>query len=55
MTRLVRPFIAGLLVVLPVVLTLTLLAWVVNLIYSFVGPGSLFFFEPRTYVNATSP
>ena len=32
MTQLVRPFIAGLLVVLPVVLTLALLAWVVNLI-----------------------
>ncbi|HSR78332.1 MAG TPA: DUF502 domain-containing protein [Xanthobacteraceae bacterium] len=42
MTQLVRPFIAGLLVVLPVVLTLALLAWVVNLIYGFVGPGSLF-------------
>src|SRR5262252_542891 len=42
MTHLVRPFIAGLLVVLPVVLTLALLAWVVNFIYGFVGPGSLF-------------
>jgi uncharacterized membrane protein len=42
MTQLIRPFIAGLLVVLPVVLTLALLAWVVNFIYGFVGPGSLF-------------
>ena len=42
MTQLVRPFIAGLLVVLPVVLTIALLAWVVNFIYGFVGPGSLF-------------
>jgi len=42
MTQLIRPFVAGLLVVLPVVLTVALLAWVVNLIYGFVGPGSLF-------------
>jgi uncharacterized membrane protein len=42
MTKLLRPFIAGLFVVLPVVLTIALLAWVVNFIYGFVGPGSLF-------------
>ncbi|MFZ0116597.1 MAG: hypothetical protein WAL15_19755, partial [Xanthobacteraceae bacterium] len=42
MTKLLRPFIAGLLVVLPVVLTVALLAWVVNFVYGFVGPGSLF-------------
>jgi uncharacterized membrane protein len=41
MPHLVRPFVAGLLVVLPVVLTVALLGWVVNLIYGFVGPGSL--------------
>ncbi len=41
MTRLVRPFVAGLLVVLPAVLTLVLLGWIGNLIYGFVGPGSL--------------
>jgi uncharacterized membrane protein len=42
MTKLLRPFIAGLFVVLPVVLTIALLAWVVNFVYGFVGPGSLF-------------
>jgi uncharacterized membrane protein len=42
MPHLIRPFVAGLLVVLPVVLTVALLAWVVNFIYGFVGPGSLF-------------
>jgi uncharacterized membrane protein len=42
MTKLLRPFIAGLFVVLPVVLTVALLAWVVNFVYGFVGPGSLF-------------
>ncbi len=41
MTRLVRPLAAGLLVVLPAVLTLVLLGWIGNLIYGFVGPGSL--------------
>jgi uncharacterized membrane protein len=41
MTKLISPFVAGLLVVLPAVLTVVLLAWVVNLIYGFVGPGSL--------------
>jgi len=41
MTQLVRPFVAGLLVVLPAVLTLVLLGWIGNLIYGFVGPGSL--------------
>jgi uncharacterized membrane protein len=41
MTKLVRPFIAGLFVVLPAVLTLVLLGWIGNLIYGFVGPGSL--------------
>jgi uncharacterized membrane protein len=41
MTQLVRPFVAGLLIVLPAVLTLVLLGWIGNLIYGFVGPGSL--------------
>jgi hypothetical protein len=41
MTKLIRPLVAGLLVVLPAVLTLVLLGWIGNLIYGFVGPGSL--------------
>jgi uncharacterized membrane protein len=41
MTKLIRPLVAGLLVVLPAVLTLVLLGWVGNLIYGFLGPGSL--------------
>ena len=41
MTPLICPFVAGLLVVLPAVLTLVLLGWIGNLIYGFVGPGSL--------------
>ena len=41
MTKLIRPLVAGLLVVLQAVLTLVLLGWIGNLIYGFVGPGSL--------------
>jgi uncharacterized membrane protein len=41
MTHLIRPLVAGLLVVLPAVLTLVLLGWIGNLIYGFLGPGSL--------------
>src|SRR5262245_65817547 len=41
LTKLIRPFVAGLFVVLPAVLTLVLLGWIGNLIYGFVGPGSL--------------
>ena len=41
MPHLLRPFVAGLLVVLPAVLTLILLGWIVNLLYGFLGPGSI--------------
>lgn len=41
MNRLVRTFIAGLLVVLPIVLTIVLVAWVANIIITFVGPNSV--------------
>lgn len=41
MSRLARTFIAGLLVVLPVVLTVVLVAWVANQIIAFVGPKSV--------------
>jgi uncharacterized membrane protein len=41
MSRLARTFIAGLLVVLPLVLTLVLVVWVANVIITFVGPQSV--------------
>jgi uncharacterized membrane protein len=41
MSRLARTFIAGFLVVLPIVLTVVLVAWVGNLIITFVGPNSV--------------
>lgn len=41
MSRLARTFIAGLLVVLPIVLTIVMVAWVGNLIITFVGPHSV--------------
>jgi uncharacterized membrane protein len=41
MSRLARTFLAGLLVVLPIVLTIVLVAWVGNLIITFVGPHSV--------------
>jgi uncharacterized membrane protein len=41
MSRLARTFIAGLLVVLPIVLTVVLVVWVGNIIITFVGPNSV--------------
>jgi uncharacterized membrane protein len=41
MSRLARTFLAGLLVVLPIVLTIVMVAWVGNLIITFVGPNSV--------------
>jgi uncharacterized membrane protein len=41
MSRLIRTFIAGLLVVLPIALTIALVVWVGNLIYEFAGPSSI--------------
>ena len=41
MSRLARTFIAGLLVVLPIVLTIVLVVWVANIIITFVGPNSV--------------
>ncbi|MPZ37054.1 MAG: DUF502 domain-containing protein [Rhizobiales bacterium] len=42
MSRLARTFIAGLLVILPIVLTIVLVVWVGNIIFTFVGPHSVF-------------
>jgi uncharacterized membrane protein len=42
MSRLARTFVAGLLVVLPIVLTIFLVAWVGSIVITFVGPNSLF-------------
>jgi uncharacterized membrane protein len=41
MSRLARTFIAGLLAILPIVLTIVLVVWVANIIIAFVGPNSL--------------
>jgi uncharacterized membrane protein len=41
MSRLTRTFIAGLLVILPIVLTIVLVVWVGNMIITFVGPNSV--------------
>jgi uncharacterized membrane protein len=41
MSRLARTFIAGLLVILPIVLTVALVVWVGNIIITFVGPHSV--------------
>jgi uncharacterized membrane protein len=41
MSRLARTFIAGLLVVLPIALTIALVVWVANIIITFVGPYSV--------------
>jgi uncharacterized membrane protein len=41
MSRLARTFIAGLLVILPIVLTVVLVVWVGNIIITFVGPNSV--------------
>lgn len=41
MSRLVRTFFAGLLVVLPIILTILLVVWVGNIIITFVGPNSV--------------
>jgi uncharacterized membrane protein len=41
MSRLARTFIAGLLVVLPIVLTIVLVVWVANIVITFVGPNSV--------------
>jgi uncharacterized membrane protein len=41
MSRLIRTFIAGLLVVLPIALTVALVVWVGNLVYEFAGPNSV--------------
>jgi uncharacterized membrane protein len=41
MSRFTRTFLAGLLVVLPIVLTIVMVAWVGNLIITFVGPHSV--------------
>jgi uncharacterized membrane protein len=41
MSRMARTFIAGLLVILPIILTITLVVWVGNIIVTFVGPHSV--------------
>jgi uncharacterized membrane protein len=41
MSRLARTFIAGLLVILPIVLTIALVVWVGNMLFTFVGPNSV--------------
>jgi len=41
MSRLTRTFIAGLLVILPIVLTIVLVVWVANIVITFVGPNSV--------------
>ncbi|MCC6890668.1 MAG: DUF502 domain-containing protein [Hyphomicrobiales bacterium] len=41
MSRLARTFIAGVLVILPIVLTVVLVVWVGNIIITFVGPHSV--------------
>jgi uncharacterized membrane protein len=41
MSRLARTFIAGLLVILPIVLTIALVVWVANIVITFVGPHSV--------------
>ena len=41
MSHMVRTFIAGLIVVLPIVLTIALVVWIGNLVYEFVGPNSI--------------
>jgi len=41
MSRLARTFIAGLLVILPIVLTVVLVVWVANIVINFVGPTSV--------------
>ena len=41
MSRLARTFIAGLLVILPIVLTIALVVWVANIVITFVGPNSV--------------
>jgi uncharacterized membrane protein len=41
MSRLARTFFAGLVVVLPIVLTIFLVAWVGNIVITFVGPNSV--------------
>jgi uncharacterized membrane protein len=40
MSRLARTFIAGLLVILPIVLTIVLVVWVAQIVITFVGPNS---------------
>jgi len=59
MSRLARTFIAGLLVILPIVLTIVLVVWVANIAITFVGPNSVigqmlitlgFGFSARTWV-----
>src|SRR6476659_9508325 len=42
MSRLARTFIAGILVILPIVLTIVLVVWVANIVITFVGPNSAF-------------
>ena len=41
MSRLVRTFIAGLLVILPIVMTIVLVVWVADIVINFVGPTSV--------------
>jgi uncharacterized membrane protein len=41
MSRLARTFIAGLLVILPIALTIALVVWVGNMLFTFVGPHSV--------------
>ena len=41
MSHMLRTFIAGLIVVLPIVLTIALVVWIGNLVYEFVGPNSI--------------
>src|SRR4029079_5155793 len=41
MSRLARTFIAGLLVILPIVMTIVLVVWVANIVITFVGPHSV--------------
>jgi uncharacterized membrane protein len=42
MSRLLRTFIAGILVILPIVLTIVLVVWVANIVITFAGPNSAF-------------
>ena len=42
MTRMIATLLSGLLILLPVAITIALMAWLGSFIYQFVGPGSVF-------------